>query len=64
LPGHWKVDGDCVTLFDTERFEDISDAANFTEKFAIADETALVRLVCLPDDGGLDGGRKYVKNEY
>ena len=54
MPGHGKVDRDCVTLANAKGLEDVGDSAHFTMKLAIGNDAAFVRFVCFPDDGGLE----------
>lgn len=53
LPCHGQIDGDCVTLLDTEALENIGDAADLTEEFCVGDIPTTVRLIGLVDNRGL-----------
>ncbi len=53
MPGHREVDGDGVALLDTIGLEDVGDAAGLAEQLAIADLSALTRLISFVDDGSL-----------
>lgn len=52
---HGKVDGDGVTLLDTLLLESPGDTGNLTEQLPVGNNTALIGLVGLVDDGNLVG---------
>lgn len=55
LPGHGKVDGDCVALLDAVGLEHVRDAADLAEELAVADLSTFTWLIGLVDDSGLAG---------
>ena len=63
VPGHWHVDGDCITLPDAHTLEDVSYAANFTEKLSVGNFAALARFIGLVDYCSLFGGKSSIHNQ-
>ena len=53
LPRHRKVNGDSIAFLETERSENIGDAADFAEELGVSDFPSLSGLISFVDDGGL-----------
>lgn len=58
LPGHWKVYRYSVALLHAEAFENVCNGADLTEQLRIGDEAAILRFICLVDNGGLIDDRE------
>ena len=55
LPSHREVYRNGIALLDTKRFENIGNAGDFPQEFAVRDLTTFTWFICFIDDRGLYG---------